>query len=317
MVNLSWYLMWTLAEDLLRLGRGRATGPEAFRRLDEARRLNAEVGYRANAAYGLHAPGPGWSGPGTLWGGRVPRPGRRRRRPTKGATPSGRPGPEVNLGAILAELGALDEAVERLEEGRSAAERGEPPHPAPQGPRPSCFRPDRGVSVTSAAEPRDLARRRGAPGPGPDPTGTSFLYGLDAYLAVAGVRLAGGRTAEAADLVAPLFTAAEDAAWAEGTARAALFLGECSRRCGDPDAAEAFLGRALDDATNAGLAVEWEAHAALARLPRDHADTAAADEHQRRARTVVDTLAAAITDAGLRRCFLSRVEALLDQPPVR
>ena len=75
------------------------------------------------------------------------------------------------------------------------------------------------------------------------PPGKQFLYGLDAYLAVADLRLAGGRTAEAADLVAPLFTAAEDAAWAEGTARTALFLGECSRRCGDPDAAEAFLGQ--------------------------------------------------------------------------
>ncbi len=221
---------------------------------------------------------------------------------------------EAHLGAILADLGAFDEALAHLDAGRVAAEGG--------GVHIQVVR----LAAHQAwvrwnigdheAAKRDLDCAEGLLAGIDPPKGKQFLYGLDAYLAVADLRLAGGRPGEAADLVAPLLAAAEDAAWAEGIARTAMFLGECARRRGDPDAAAVFLRRALDDATNAGLTpVLWEAHGALARLRRDQADTPAADEHQRCARAVVDTLAAAITDAGLRRCFFSRAETLLDRPP--
>jgi ATP/maltotriose-dependent transcriptional regulator MalT len=221
---------------------------------------------------------------------------------------------EAHLGAVLAELGDDDAALAHLDVGRQAAERGgvriQLVRLAAHQARARWNRGDHDAAK------RDLACAEELLAGIHPPPGKQFLYGLDAYLAVAELRLAGGRHGEAADLVAPLLAAAEDAAWAEGIARTAMFLGECARRGGDPDAAGAFLRRALDNATNAGLTpVLWETHAALARLRRDQADTPAADEHQHRARAVVDTLAAAITDTGLRRCFLSRAETLLDPPP--
>jgi tetratricopeptide (TPR) repeat protein len=221
---------------------------------------------------------------------------------------------EAHLGVVLAELGDHDAALAHLDVGRQAAERGgvriQLVRLAAHQARARWNRGDH------EAAKRDLDCAEELLAGIDPPPGKQFLYGLDAYLAVADLRLAGGRPGEAADLVAPLLAAAEDAAWAEGVARTAMFLGECARRRGDPAAAAAFLRRALDDATNAGLTpVLWEAHGALARLRRDQADTAAVDEHQRRARAVVDTLAAGITDAGLRRCFLSRAETLLDRPP--
>jgi ATP/maltotriose-dependent transcriptional regulator MalT len=305
-----WYLMWTLAESSYAWA---ASGDwaEARRRLDEAQRLGEQAGDRAGVPYILTT---------RAWFERVRGHYDQAVPLARTAVDAAREGhntlmttwSEANLGAILAELGELDEAIERLEESRRTAERG--------GIRIQLARiraylaSARQRSGAPAAD--DLAAAEELLGQVRPPPGKCFLYGLDAYLAVADLRLTGGRPGEATDLVAPLLTAAEDAAWAEGIARTALFLGKCARHRGDSDAAAAFLRRAVEDATNAGLTpVLWEAHGALARLRRDQADTAAADEHQRRARAVVETLAAAITDPGLRRCFLSRTETVLDPTP--
>jgi DNA-binding SARP family transcriptional activator len=218
---------------------------------------------------------------------------------------------EAHLGAILADLGAFDEALAHLDAGRAAAERG--------GVHIQVVR----LAAHQAwvrwnigdheAAKRDLDCAEGLLAGIDPPIGKQFLYGLDAYLAVADLRLAGGRPGEAADLVAPLLAAAENSAWAEGVARTALFLGECARRRGDPAAAAAFLLRATETAESAGLVhVLWEAHAGCARLARDRGDAGAA-EHHRRARALVDDLAAGIIETGLRRCFLYRAEMVLDR----
>ena len=210
---------------------------------------------------------------------------------------------QAHLGAILVELGAFAEAIPHLDAGRAAAEQGQTriqlvrlvAHQA-------VARRECGDEI-AARHDLELAQNL-LSGIDPPP-GKQFLYGLDAYLAVAGLHLAAGATGSAIEVVDPLLPAAEAAGWAEGVARTTLVLGECARQQGEADRATAFFRRALETATGAGLVpVVWQAHAGLASQDQG---TQSAD-HARLARTVADELAAAITDPVLRRAFASRME---------
>ncbi|MGH8975780.1 MAG: tetratricopeptide repeat protein, partial [Acidimicrobiia bacterium] len=294
-----WYLMFTLAETSFAWA---ASGdwPEAFRRLDEARRLNVELGDRTNAAYGL-----------TLQAWLERARGRYEEavslgRAAAAAAQEGRntqwtAWSEVNLGAILAELGAFDQAVERLEEGRSAAERGA----RIQLLRAYAHLASVRTAMGDTAAEGDLAGAEALLAQVRTPPGTSFLYGLDAYLAVAGARLARGDPASATGLLAPLLAAAESAGWAEGVGRVALALGECAAVAGEPDEAVGLLTRAARLSASVGIpAVEWQAEGALAGLASMGGDRQMGGAHRQRARAVIDELAASLAGTELRRTFV-------------
>jgi hypothetical protein len=137
------------------------------------------------------------------------------------------------------------------------------------------------------------------------PSRKSFLYGLDAYLAVARVRLARGEVKAAVDRVAPLLPAAESAGWAEGVARCALLLGECAARENEVEAAAGLFEKVLDAARGGLLPpVEWQAHGALARLSRERGDSRAAEAHMGTARAIMDDLGASIAEPRLREAFV-------------
>jgi DNA-binding SARP family transcriptional activator/class 3 adenylate cyclase len=213
---------------------------------------------------------------------------------------------EAHLGAILVEIGAFAEAIPHLDTGRAAAEQGETwvqlvrlvAHQA-------VARRECGDEIGAQ---RDLERAQNLLSGIDPPPGKQFLYGLDAYLAVADMHIAAGATGTAIEVVAPLLPAAEAAGWAEGVARTTLLLGECARQRGETERAAAFFRRALAAATGAGLApVVWQAHAGLA--SQEQGPPAA--DHARLARTVADGLAAAITEPALRRAFFSRMAVVL------
>ena len=83
-------------------------------------------------------------------------------------------------------------------------------------------------------------------------------------------------------------------------ARCALLLGECSWRERLVRPAVELVERALETSKSAGLpGVEWQAHAALARMGRESGDGAGAEHHARLARALVDTLAGGIDDPAI------------------
>jgi tetratricopeptide (TPR) repeat protein len=290
--------MWTLAESSYAWA---ASGDwaEAWRRLDEAQRLGEQAGDRAGVPYILTT---------RAWFERARGRYDQAVPLARAAVEAAREGhntlttawSEANLGAILAELGELDEAVERLEEGRRTAERG-------------------GIRIQLARIRAHLAsarQRSGAPAADDlaaaeellvhvsPPEGKRFLYGLDAYLAVAAVRLAAGDIDAVETPLTPLLAASESAGWREGVAHTTLTLGECAVHRDEPEAAADLFSRSLEVAGEAGLApLEWQAHAALARLARRRGDEGSARVHRQQARVIVDGLATSIPEFPLRQAF--------------
>lgn len=213
-----WYLMFTLAESSFAWA---ATGDwsEATRRLEEARRINVEMGDRMNAAYPLTLRAWVERERGDLdealtWA-REAMESARAARNTQMIAWSG-----ATLGTVLSELGDLDQAATELTQARVAAERGVPIE---------LVRIQSQLAVVRAragdpAAPEDLARAERMLAEVRTPPGTMFLHGLDSYLAVAECRGLSGDQDGATGLVAPLLAACETAGWVGGIARCAAAL---------------------------------------------------------------------------------------------
>jgi tetratricopeptide (TPR) repeat protein len=290
-----WYLQFVLAESSFAAA-ARGDWEDAFRRLDEARAINVEL----DVPYLLTL--QAWLERARGRYGEALRLARTAATAAEGRNTQWTAWAETNLGAILAELGAVDEAIEHLEAGRVAAERA--------GIRIQLVRLAAHLALARvhAAEPGagagELASAEGLLDQISLPPGKAFLYGLDAYLAVARVHLAGGEVEPAAHRLSPLLPAAQSAGWAEGVARSALVLGECSARLGKVEVAAGLFEQALEAAKGGGLPpVEWQAHVAVAGLSREHGDGAVAEKHLGLARALVDILVASIDEPEVRGLF--------------
>jgi DNA-binding SARP family transcriptional activator len=304
-----WYLQYLLAESAFAVA-ARGGWDEALRRLDEAQAMNAELGSRHDVPYLL-----------TLRSRLERTRGRYgdalglARAATAAAHEDGNTQwiawSEADLGAMLVELGATGEAIEHLEEGRSAALRG--------GIRIQLVRAVAHLSHArlligeADASSRELETAEEMLDRVTTPPGRAFLYGLDAYLAVARVRLALDGRHAAVERVRPLLEAAESAGWAEGVARSTLMLGECAALHGDLEAATDLFARSLETAQRGQLPpVEWQAHAEIARLLRGRSDRMGATTHLRLARAIVTTLNASITEPQIRTAFGAMTMELLE-----
>jgi tetratricopeptide (TPR) repeat protein len=208
---------------------------------------------------------------------------------------------ETGLGVILLELGATGEAIEHLETGRLAAEQG--------GIRIQAVRATSHLALGRwregdlAAAGRELEAAEQLLDRVSHPPGRHFLYGLDAHLAIAEVRMAKSEVRVVADRISPLLAAARSVGWAEGVARSALMLGECSAVQGRVEDAARVLEEALETAAAGLPSVEWRAHAALAALLADGGDHVGAETHRRLARALVGALADSLADADLCDAF--------------
>jgi DNA-binding SARP family transcriptional activator len=255
-----WYLQYLLAESAYAWA-GEGDWDGALARLDEAQSVNAGLGDRFTLPYLLTL---------RAWLERS-----RARYPEAvalgrdAATVAGEGGTvqliawsETNLGAILAEAGGPEEAVIHLEVGWEAARQG-------------------GVRIQAVRAAAHLARAGLRAGENPAverhrraaedilesvrcPAGKHFLYGLDAYLALAEVALAQGDVDGAAGRIAPLRVAAEAVGWKEGVARTCVLLGRVAAVAGRGNEAAGLARHALEAATAGGLpAVAAEAERLL------------------------------------------------------
>ena len=139
------------------------------------------------------------------------------------------------------------------------------------------------------------------------PPGQTYLFGADAALACAEVRLARGETERAEALLAPIVTAAEAGGWREPLARGLLLTGRCRQAAADAPRARMLAERALDVARDTVLpGVTWQAHAVLAGL------SDAGQAWLGQARHGVMELSAALPDAALRTTFVEAALAEVD-----
>ena len=139
------------------------------------------------------------------------------------------------------------------------------------------------------------------------PPGQTYLFGADAALACAEVRLDRGETERAEALLAPIVTAAEAGGWREPLARGLLLVGRCRQAAADAPGARMLAERALDVARDTVLpGVTWQAHAVLAGL------SDAGQAWLGQARHGVMDLSAALPDAALRTTFVEAALAEVD-----
>ena len=140
------------------------------------------------------------------------------------------------------------------------------------------------------------------------PPGRTYLFGADAALACAQVRLARGEITRAERVVAPVVAAAEASDWREPLARGLLLAGRCRRLAGDRVAAQGLAGRALELADRTGLpGVAWRARAVLAGV------APGADALLNQARRGVLELSVAVSAADARGRFVEAALAEVDQ----
>jgi hypothetical protein len=218
------------------------------------------------------------------------------------------------LGWTLRELYALKEAAEHLDRGLGAGERaGALNHALP------CAGHLAWVHWLSGDVERALSladRAESLLGRITTPSGTAFLQGAHGAVAVARVHLGHGAPARAAGLMSPLLAAAEACSWHEVIAEASLVMGQCQAALGDGRAAENRLRLALEIAFTMGLhGTEWQAHAALAKFYRAGDRRENGDRHLRQASAILEELATAIADPGVRQNFMTGALPNLDTTP--
>ena len=244
-----WYLQYLLAESAYAWA-GDGDWEAALARLDEATALNAGLGDRSTLPYLVTL---------RAWlersRGRYPEAMALGRQAATAAMAGGNvqwvAWSETNLGAILAEAGAPEEAIAHLETGREASVRGSvriqevraAAHLA--GARLAIGDPAAAEREAEAAEALLESIRC--------PPGRHFLYGLDAYLAVAEVRLTQGDLDGVAQRIRPLREAAEAVSWKEGMARTGLVLGRVAAASGQTGEADTLARQALEAATVGAL----------------------------------------------------------------
>jgi class 3 adenylate cyclase len=205
----------------------------------------------------------------------------------------------ATLGRTLLDLGAATDAADVLERGVAASERIGAPNEMVrclgQLAWARCLLGAHDEASALAARAGELLERVSAP------EGSAFLFGVNAYAAVARVLLA----TEAPDCVEPLllpvFRAAERSEWREAVATLGLVRGLAMEARGALDEAGEMLARATGVSDKYEIpAPGWESHAALARVLRLTGRPGEADDHAAKAAGIVERVSAGLGDAALR-----------------
>ncbi len=168
----------------------------------------------------------------------------------------------TDLGALLLELHDLPAAIEQLQIASNLAM-----FPAQQVrslahlAKAQWQLGDRAVALVSVGQAEGMLAGIKAP------PGHAYLFGADAALACADVRLANAQPADAEHLLQPVVTAAGRVGWHEVQARSLLLLAQCRLATGDPTTARTLADRALAvSVENRVPTATWTAHAVLAGL---------------------------------------------------
>lgn len=192
----------------------------------------------------------------------------------------------AEYGALLAELGAFDRAVDVLNLGCTSPESAMPS----QELRCAAHLALAGVFAgDDDAEEAGFRVAEGLLSKLSIPDGHSFLYAADAILALAEAHLRRGRLEEAAGLAEPTSRAADAAGWHESAARAHYVSGLLAQARDDDAAARAEISAAIEEAEGLWPGVEWRGRVALAGVAGDQVSASSASD-------VVDRLCAGLTD---------------------
>lgn len=219
-----------------------------------------------------------------------------------------------NLGATLLELRCPEQATEPLALAYAAAER--------VGLRSQLLRSCAHLGWASWLV-GDISRAEALLGRADEllasiraPEHKAWLFGADAYHAVARLHLARGKPTRALEVLTPLVAAAEAAGWGEALAVGLVLVARGQCAVGSPRRAEAALTRALAVAHAHTLpAPALEAHTALAQISRAQDHERAVDSHVTDALEIITRIADAIRTPGSSERFVAMATSDLRARP--
>ncbi len=219
----------------------------------------------------------------------------------------------AGLTTPLLDLRAAEEAVAVLERGLAAAERNRA-----RGQVFRCLGALSSATRLAGSEPqaRALAERAQRIAERvTTPPGKVDFWGEQAYFAIAETHLAAGDIARAEEAMHPRLEAWERSGARRSIAMTARLLARCAEARGDWASAARMLARSAEAAGEEGLLCErWQIEAGLARVAAAADRLEEAQDRSRRARELIDTMAASVGDEELGTRFRERALAEIDRP---
>jgi class 3 adenylate cyclase/DNA polymerase III delta prime subunit len=305
-----WYLQWTLCESA-HVPLERCDWSEAQRRADEALAISERIGDHRTAI--LIRDTSGWIARCRGDYARSLALAREALARADTAQADWLGWVTAGLAAPLLDLFACEEAIAILERGLAAAERNRA--------RGQIFRCLGALSLATrqaGAEARadELAERaRQIAERVTTPPGRVDFWGEPAYFALAQSQLASGDVRRAEELMQGRLQAWERSGARRSIATTTRFLSRCAEARGDWAAAAQMLARSAAAAGEDGLLCErWQIEAGLARVAAAADRPDEAEDRRRRARQLVDAIAAAAGEEQLAVRFRERALAEIDRP---
>jgi DNA-binding SARP family transcriptional activator/class 3 adenylate cyclase len=218
----------------------------------------------------------------------------------------------AGLATPLLDLGAAEEAVAVLELGLAAAERNRA-----RGQIFRCLGALSSAMRMAGAETQACAlaeRAQQIAEQVTTPPGKVDFWGEQAYLAIAETHLAAGDVDRAEETMRSRLEAWERSEARRSIALTARFLARCAEARGDWGSAGEMLARGSEAAGEDGLVCErWQIEAGLARIAAATDRLTDAEEHARRARELIDTMAASVEDEEISTRFRERALTDIDR----
>ena len=147
------------------------------------------------------------------------------------------------------------------------------------------------------------------------PPGMVDFWGEQAYLAIAEIQLAKGDIEPAEETMRGRLQAWERSGARRSIAMTARFLARCAEARGDWAAAARMLTRSAEAAGDEGLICErWQIEAGRARVAAATDRLEEAEKHGRRARELIDTMAASVANEEIGTRFRERALAEIEGP---
>ncbi|HEY2768638.1 MAG TPA: AAA family ATPase, partial [Solirubrobacteraceae bacterium] len=219
----------------------------------------------------------------------------------------------AGLATPLLDLRAAEEAIVVLERGLAAAERNRA-----RGQIFRCLGALSSAARLAGSESRASALAERALRIAEEvttPPGRVDFWGEQAYFAIAETQLAGGEIERAEEAMRDRLQASERSGARKSIATTARFLARCAEARGDWSSAARMLARSAEAAGQEGLLCErWQIEAGLARVAGAAGMVADAEDHTRRARELIDTMALAAGDEEIGARFRERALAEIDHP---
>jgi DNA-binding SARP family transcriptional activator/class 3 adenylate cyclase/tetratricopeptide (TPR) repeat protein len=305
-----WYLQWTLCESSY-VPVERFDWRAAEQRVTEALAISERIGDRATAV--LIRDASGWIARCRGDYARSLACGREalKRADTAGAEWLG--WAAAGLATPLLDLRAAEEAVAVLERGLAAAERNRA--------RGQIFRCLGALSsarrlMGCESDARVLAERAmQIAGKVSTPPGKVDFWGEQAYFAIAETQLAAGDLGHIEQAMLGRLEAWERSGAQRSIAMTTRVLSRCAEARGDWTVAAQMLARSAEACGDHGPICErWQIQAGRARVATAAARLDEAEDHRRRARELIDTMAGSIAEQEIATRFRERALAEIDRP---